>query len=137
MKKNSIKAIVSLFFFSGIIGLATYFVSSTQIEGSTPETSATSSEENKDAEVTATSVSADSSDKGVEDTPASEEQAVVSEDVQQPVEPERETEIYTVQQGQNLWEIAQSTEMSLQDLMNTNQLSSSAIFTGQELLVKK
>ncbi|WP_321388575.1 LysM peptidoglycan-binding domain-containing protein [uncultured Enterococcus sp.] len=137
MKKNSIKVIVSLFFFSGIIGLATYFVSSTQIEGSTPETSATSSEENKDAEVTATSVSADSSDKGVEHTPASEEQAVVSEDVQQPAEPERETEIYTVQQGQNLWEIAQATEMSLQDLMNTNQLSSSAIFTGQELLVKK
>ncbi|WP_086350024.1 LysM peptidoglycan-binding domain-containing protein [Candidatus Enterococcus clewellii] len=134
MKKNRIKAVVTLSFLCGIIGLTTYFVNTTQIEGSTPETGATSSEENKDAKVTTTSV-APGSESVSESSSAEVEQPAAPEAT--PAEPQPETEIYTVQEGQNLWEIAQATEMSMQNLMNTNQLSSSAIFAGQELLVEK
>lgn len=133
MKKNRIKAAILLSFLCGIIGLTTYFVNATQIEGSTPETGATSSEENKDAKVTTSSVAPGSED--VDESPTEVKQSVAPEAT--PVEPQPETEIYTVQEGQNLWEIAQTTEMSMQDLMNSNQLSSSAIFAGQELLVEK
>lgn len=134
MKKNSMKAIIALFFFSGFIGLATYFVNSTQIEGSTPETNATSSEENKDAKVTTTSTSP-TDEAVVESTPA--EQQPPASVAPESAEQLPQTEVHTVQEGQNLWEIAQNAEMSLQDLMNANQLSSSAIFAGQELLVNK
>lgn len=138
MKKNKLKITAALFFFSGILGLSTYLMNTTAIEGSTPETSAVSSEENKDAVVTTSSTSVESTtDAAAESTPTVEEQSAASEEQQPVPEEERPTEIYTVQQGQNLWEIAQTTEMSLQDLMNINQLSNSAIFTGQELLVEK
>ena len=43
-------------------------------------------------------------------------------------------EVYIVKEGQTLWEIAQDSGVSIQTLMNKNQLSSSVIVEGQELV---
>lgn len=43
-------------------------------------------------------------------------------------------EVYVVKDGQTLWEIAQDFGLSVQTLMNKNQLSSSVIVEGQELV---
>lgn len=43
-------------------------------------------------------------------------------------------EVYIVKEGQTLWEIAQDSGLSIQVLMNKNQLSSSVIVAGQELV---
>ncbi|MGX7137324.1 hypothetical protein RV15_GL000300 [Enterococcus silesiacus] len=43
-------------------------------------------------------------------------------------------EVYVVKDGQTLWEIAQDSGLSVQTLMNKNQLSSSVIVEGQELV---
>ncbi|MEI5994619.1 LysM peptidoglycan-binding domain-containing protein [Candidatus Enterococcus mansonii] len=46
-------------------------------------------------------------------------------------------EVYIVKSGQTLWEIAQDTGLSIQALMNKNQLSNSVIVEGQELVFDK
>ncbi|MBM7689423.1 hypothetical protein BCR24_10445 [Enterococcus ureilyticus] len=43
-------------------------------------------------------------------------------------------EVYVIKAGQTLWEIAQDSGLSIQTLMNKNQLSSSVIVEGQELV---
>ncbi|MDA9471745.1 LysM peptidoglycan-binding domain-containing protein [Enterococcus sp. 5H] len=44
-------------------------------------------------------------------------------------------EVYVVKNGETLWEIAQDMSLSIPTLMNRNQLSSSVIFEGQELVL--
>ncbi|MBO0472343.1 hypothetical protein IGL98_002886 [Enterococcus sp. DIV0840] len=49
-------------------------------------------------------------------------------------EKEAPKEVYVVKSGQTLWEIAQDSGLSIATLMNKNQLSSSVIVEGQELV---
>lgn len=48
---------------------------------------------------------------------------------------EEPKEVYVIKAGQTLWEIAQDSGLSIQTLMNKNQLSSSVIVEGQELVL--
>ncbi|WP_207694664.1 hypothetical protein DOK67_0000457 [Enterococcus sp. DIV0212c] len=50
---------------------------------------------------------------------------------------EEPKEVYVVKDGQTLWEIAQDSGLSLQTLMNKNQLGNSVIIEGQELVLDK
>lgn len=43
--------------------------------------------------------------------------------------------VYVVKKNETLWEIAQDTKVSVQTLMTVNQLNSSIIFEGQELVI--
>lgn len=44
-------------------------------------------------------------------------------------------ELYVVKKDETLWEIAQDTNISVKTLMTINQLNSSMIFEGQELVL--
>lgn len=46
----------------------------------------------------------------------------------------QDSEVYVVKSGRTLWEIAQDSGLSIQTLMNENQLSSSVLIEGQELV---
>ncbi|MBO0439947.1 LysM peptidoglycan-binding domain-containing protein [Candidatus Enterococcus ikei] len=50
---------------------------------------------------------------------------------------EEPKEVYVVKGGQTLWEIAQDSGVSVQTLMNKNQLGNSFIIEGQELVLDK
>ncbi|EOL47670.1 LysM peptidoglycan-binding domain-containing protein [Enterococcus caccae] len=60
---------------------------------------------------------------------AAEKASTVSKENEQP------KEVYLVKKGQTLWEIAQESGVSIQTLMNKNQLGSSVIVEGQELVM--
>lgn len=42
-----------------------------------------------------------------------------------------------VESGQTLWEIAQNNGLTIQELMNQNQLTSTLVIEGQELIIEK
>ncbi|MCB5952112.1 LysM peptidoglycan-binding domain-containing protein [Enterococcus sp. BWT-B8] len=137
MGKNRNRMMLLSLLSAGIIGVSAYLMNSTLIEGSTPDETAASSTEEPKGEVTMTSVT--STDETSNESSAPVEQIPVV------VEPEPEVEnipvdpanIYTVQSGETLWEISQTTGVSVQDLMITNQLSSAVIIEGQELVLSK
>ncbi|EOH94012.1 hypothetical protein UAW_02433 [Enterococcus haemoperoxidus ATCC BAA-382] len=68
--------------------------------------------------------------------PESEQQKETTNEntVAEQKEKEAPKEVYIVKTGQTLWEIAQDSGLSIQNLMNKNQLSSSVIVEGQELV---
>lgn len=68
-------------------------------------------------------------------TPESDQQKATTENtITEKQEKEVPKEVYVVKKGQTLWEIAQDSGLSIQALMNRNQLSNSVIVEGQELV---
>lgn len=123
-KKNSILLIFSAILFSTAI----YFMSSSLVLG---------------ASVGGTSPVTAGGEEVVLPTPTpapiapeSEQQKETTNEntVAEQKEKEAPKEVYIVKTGQTLWEIAQDSGLSIQNLMNKNQLSSSVIVEGQELV---
>lgn len=48
---------------------------------------------------------------------------------------ETQENVYVVQEGETLWEIAQEIDISIQDLIQENNLSNGVISEGQELII--
>lgn len=139
MRKSRNKIMLLTLFSAGLIGASTYFMNSSLIEGSTADETAASSSEEPKGVVTATpdtSASTTVESSVVVEQPTPEAGTVVADTPPEApvVNPE---DVYTVQSGETLWEIAQTSGVSLQDLMNDNQLSSVAILEGQEIVVAK
>jgi LysM repeat protein len=131
MKKRVNKHVRLLLVFSALLfSTAIYFLSSSLILGASPGGSAPITTTNSSE--TTPSTPAPSSE-AVEDgqTPAATtEQTATAEGNSNTQEPE----VYVVKSGQTLWEIAQDSGLSIQTLMNKNQLSSSVLVEGQELV---
>lgn len=143
MWENRKKLMILSLFSAGIIGTATYLMSTTFIEGAIPDKTVTSSSEpTPKGKVTVTSDTLSSSTNS-EEPVSSESVAVADAETETSTEiPASEAptilgEVYTVQSGETLWEIAQETGISMQKLMNDNQLSSGLIIAGQELVIAK
>lgn len=129
MKKQSNKTYTILLIFSAILfSTAIYFMSSSLILGASAGGS-----------VSAPVTTIESEDVVPETTPSAavaepkEATTATSAVVENNVR-EAPKEVYVVKEGQTLWEIAQDSGLSIQTLMNQNQLSSSVIVEGQELV---
>ncbi|MHC5215738.1 LysM peptidoglycan-binding domain-containing protein [Enterococcus sp. LJL128] len=144
MKRKNKKIALWSLFSVGIVLFSGYLMESTPIMGSTPEEGVTASNEKTNATVsTSEADKGNSSDLADTSVAASESHEATAAIVPAPEEtiPSTETggtsELYKVKQGESLWEIAQNANISLQDLMNINQLSNSVILEGQELITEK
>ncbi|MGX7202877.1 hypothetical protein BCR22_11175 [Enterococcus plantarum] len=124
-KKNSILLIFSAILFSTII----YFMSSSMVLG------ASAGGGMESVPVTADGGTAIAPPLTPVVPQAEPKKETTSENtVAEDKEKEAPKEVYIVKNGQTLWEIAQDSGLSIQTLMNKNQLSSSIIVEGQELV---
>ena len=126
MKRIKIKMIL-FFSFSIALGAIAGFVhsASSLIEASAPSNQGT---------VVAPTTGPKVEEKKEEHTTASTSQENNNE-VSQTKEVPKKT--YRIESDQTLWEIAQNNGLTIQDLMNQNQLTSTVIVEGQELIIEK
>lgn len=128
MERIKIKLKMILFFsFSIALGAIAGFVhsSSSLIEASAPSTSGTSIAPTAPPE----------SEKKTEQSPAATTSQENGSQVAQDSEVPKKTN--TIESDQTLWEFAQTNGVSIQDLMNQNQMTSTVVVEGQELIVEK
>ncbi|MGM0219619.1 LysM peptidoglycan-binding domain-containing protein [Enterococcus sp. AZ126] len=129
MKKRINKKYSILLVFSAILfSTAIYFMSSSLVLGASAGGTAS-------APVTADGGAAIIPAPTPPATQAEPKQETATENtIAEQKEKEAPKEVYVVKDGQTLWEIAQDSGLSIQTLMNKNQLSSSVIVEGQELV---
>lgn len=129
MKKRINKTQVTLLVFSTLLfGTAVYFMSGSMILGASVGGSAVA----VPAEVPA--VDDQTATVPEEATTATTEKENVTDNQE---ESETPKEVYVVNKGETLWEIAQDSGLSIQTIMKNNQLSNGVVFEGQELVLNK
>lgn len=133
MKKHSTKNYRLLLVFSALLfSTAIYFLSSSLILGASPGGSTPVTADSQPVTPTSVPETASSETKVEAPTPTTVSteppaESTAASEVQ-------DSEVYVVKRGQTLWEIAQDSGLSIQTLMNENQLSSSVLIEGQELV---
>lgn len=129
VKNRFVVALVSIFSLSTILVLSHGFITEASV----------SVDPNAETEISippkSTRATSSSSSPTTPDTSSSSEATQESEEVVDTSVLNDSEELYQVNAGQSLWEIAQETGTNIQDLMKKNNLTNSLVFAGQYLIV--